>query len=342
MAITVIRLLNHYSILSQPQNKQSKKILPTSELMQTLVSNQSEEPKPNASFAITASLPIAKELRIKRDLEPTTKANRVFNSTLILAGLALPILVTPELIAISLPTMVIPGFLGLMQVGLFDEPTKHPPAIFHVLTGEVEHVNFECRSSKLLDHIQFAKSIIDYVQKTVLFSENHPQRSEAIRLNDDLLDVQSKIQSIDTAVDYVQETADDDAPLEKLENAARLAEKYSVGNCTEMSCVGFVYAQQLNNQRLRDGKEPISVYKVRIENGNHQFLVVGLTSKEIPDDRNWPLETVFCDSWSGSCYPASQRALYLKDFVKGIDIKGRRFAWIRPFNPSSQSLEITS
>ena len=49
---------------------------------------------------------------------------------------------------------------------------------------------------------------------------------------------------------------------------------------------------------------------VKIQDGDHAFIVIDPFSLE---------DAVFCDPWSGSCFPESVAHLYLRNYMKGLD-----------------------
>ena len=108
---------------------------------------------------------------------------------------------------------------------------------------------------------------------------------------------------------------------------ASLSEKYSIGQCGEMSFVGFKYAVD------HAIKQTVSLF--RIEGGDHAFLVIGETTENYS---RWSLNSVICDPWSGGCYPANEIEMHLMNFEGVRSGSSRQFTLVSPFNPRRHSL----
>jgi hypothetical protein len=168
-----------------------------------------------------------------------------------------------------------------------------------------------------------AGEILEHVKKTVLFSSNYPERSPVVEAEDDPDAYQHRFDAIRIMVDEVQNHPK--IRQDHLENwvldRAYYAEKYSVGNCGEMTCVGFKYAME------KGVAQKVSYW--RIVNGDHGFLVIGEGK-----------DAYICDPWASRCYPFSQHKEHLKDYVETCQLStGQIVVGVRDFQPKKQSLK---
>lgn len=266
--------------------------------------------------------------------------------SLICAGVVLPVFLDSRIAIATVPALVVPGLWNMFHslkslCNIWRDPSESSACRITILTGEVEEVNLRSTSQKLRENLDFAKQIISHVNQIVLFSANYPKRSDVIRSISDQTDLHNKIGAITCATRMVQEIDDEMGATENraYEIIAAHSEKYNVGNCFEMSAVGYMYAKQLNEDRLINGKEKILVSIFTIVGGNHLFLAVEGNEQFNFGGKNFPPDLVFCDPWSKSFYPAEKCASYLRDYVGMIDHTEGRYTLVKPFEPSYQTLK---
>jgi hypothetical protein len=81
---------------------------------------------------------------------------------------------------------------------------------------------------------------------------------------------------------------------------AKLAEKYSVGNCHEMTSVALIKLLNLGLWNIR-------IDLMYIINGDHAFLVLGREINSDPANyKTWGPHAVVCDLWADDVFPATE------------------------------------
>lgn len=202
---------------------------------------------------------------------------------------------------------------------------------FLTFTGETEVHELTVLSNdlELLQNLRTAKKVIEYAQKIVLFSSNYPQRSKIVRefINSTQADeVNCYLDSIEDAFTEIKAKSGLDPELR--------AHLFRMGNCSEMTSVGIIFAQEEN---LTD-----SIEKFCIIGGDHVFSVIGRDPRSDPSNyKTWGKNAVVCDPWSGAYYPAFLLEDYLKDY-KGL-VHLPNGVWeceVERFNPEIQELAI--
>jgi hypothetical protein len=192
-------------------------------------------------------------------------------------------------------------------------------------------------SKKLQQNIKFAEEIKSHVSRIVLFSDNYPERSAVMRAKEEAQDIEALDQAVVSSINMVRDIVDaleEENPqifgtLQGALLVAAVVEKYTVGNCEEMSKVGLKYAY--------DNKASQRVEIFRIEGGNHLFLVIGRKrNSDVTNPKTWGSSAVVCDTWSGKVYPASHIFMKLENYISvEQDEQSKRLRTIlEPFSAS--------
>ena len=205
------------------------------------------------------------------------------------------------------------------------------------LTGGITILPPESASKEMQKNYELAKSLIEYVGKTVLHSYNYLDRSESIRseYTDPAL-LKYHISAIKETFSFIRDRGDQVAkkvaPLESIRLRAKIVEKYNVGNCSEMACVALAHAMDI--------KATQRVELCMIQHGDHIFLVIGRNAGNYPpgDYKKWGPDAYVCGPWEESCYPASDIESYLNDYCDTIYASGEFHTMVKPFNPTKQKL----
>ncbi len=79
-----------------------------------------------------------------------------------------------------------------------------------------------------------------------------------------------------------------------------------VGNCSELSRIAALFAKRLLPN--------IPLVVIHIENGNHYFVVIGISENASMNYKDWNQNVVVCDPWSGKVYKGSEIEVYLNDY----------------------------
>lgn len=198
-----------------------------------------------------------------------------------------------------------------------------------ILTGDLCEIPLLNCSPELKENLRIAKKIISQVRTLIPFSENYFQRSKIFRSNFDEAFLKRKSELIQTSFDSMVDIFEEITGID-FETTSEVAQKYKIGNCTELSIVGQECGQKMASTEIYD-----------IQNGNHVFLVIGRDAKSLPwDYKNWGLNAVVCDSWSGACFPASKIEEYLMDYDDNIELDGINHTKVKLFDPTKQFLNI--
>lgn len=101
-----------------------------------------------------------------------------------------------------------------------------------------------------------------------------------------------------------------DLEIHYFTRSTKIAAKYSLGNCSEMSFHALLYM-------VREAPD-ISAELYQIANGDHTFLVIGRNggTREFP--KTWGKNAVICDPWANKVYPAHQYKEHLKNFSQEV------------------------
>jgi hypothetical protein len=208
-----------------------------------------------------------------------------------------------------------PALINHYKVGK-NSIVDQPIISCYLLDGEVLEIPLEenlQHDPHLQSNLFIGKTILEHVQKTVLYSTNHMQRYVAILKKDPqdkppldptlLKDVLSTLHKKRSDMQSIATT-----PL-----STPTLKEDSVGNCGEMAVLGQKYGKTLFPDQF--------IQRVSIKPGDHSFLVIGLPPEiNIESYKSWPKSVVICDPWSGACYPASNLEDYLFDFIDSEDI----------------------
>lgn len=198
------------------------------------------------------------------------------------------------------------------------------------LSGGVCEVPSTGGSEELKSHIQLAKKIIEYVDKTVPFSANYPQRSRIFRLHDDIHFQSKMFKIINKGLTDLRKNLKSTGSC--LEKEDELAKEYKIGNCDELSIVGYQYGQS-----LQSNENQIEIFKIL--NGDHVFLVIGRDKRSLVHDfSKWGPSSVVCDVWTGACYPGTEIENHLLNYIGLIEIGNIHLTKVEKFNPNKHSL----
>lgn len=194
-------------------------------------------------------------------------------------------------------------------------------------------------SSQLTRNLKLANEALHYVQGHIPFSANYPIRkmaSSRIRALSPLDDAfHAKYERLIASLDAVRSTTKSEIE-QQLSNKpffyehlsqslliGALSEKYSVGNCQEMSCAAFFYCL-----RTKGIGAKVDIYQIK--NGDHFFLVIGRDINSDPKDyKTWGSSAVICDPWAGKVFLASDLEKKLKNYIT-TDSTGK--PWTEPFS----------
>ena len=189
-------------------------------------------------------------------------------------------------------------------------------------------------SPEMHKNYQTGIKLLKYAKKAILFSPNYLYRSETYR--NKCTDPQSArvlaraINKIFLKVDeqLKKEGLGDRLKLtfKEIEIFAKYAVKYNVANCHGTCCACMVYAKNKKiNQR-------IEMFQI----ANHVFLVIGRNNKSLPLRyySMWGRDTIVCDTWAQSCYPASEMNTHLMDLSRVIEhpLSGEQYTIVKPLS----------
>jgi hypothetical protein len=197
---------------------------------------------------------------------------------------------------------------------------------FCALTGEMKQL-IDTGSVNLVENIDAAKKIVNYVQGIILNSGNHPYRTKSLKQQKDRPDINSRIRNISHKISRIRMSSESD--LEVLKRA----KEQKVANCSEMVELGFEYA-------LSTLHTTSSIEIFHIHGGDHVFLVIGRDpNSDMSDSSTWGTDCVICDPWSGAYYPALKLKNYLLNFKKlQLSDKGILECSVDSFDPKTQQL----
>ena len=195
-------------------------------------------------------------------------------------------------------------------------------------------------SVEMHKNYELAKSLIEYVGKTVLFSYNYPNRSSSIiskYTNPDILNYYIEaIEEVFSTIRHLESLLPKGGSLlESIRRRAKIVEKYNVGNCSEMAYVALSHAMDIQaTQRVEF---------CSIQNGDHAFLVIGRKAGNYPSQnyKNWGPDAYICGPWEESCYPASKIESHLHDYDDTVWDSGDSgySTFVKLFDPSKQTLK---
>ena len=168
-----------------------------------------------------------------------------------------------------------------------------------VLTGKMlEETTFQTSSKRLNDHMVIARKVLHYVREKIPESGNYSQRSglpQGETQKDYLKRTHEALQSTEDVIGIRHRGLDPQS-----REYAELAIETKVGNCGEMSQVGFHYVLE-----HFPGTE-VAVCGMDEGEMDHAFIIIGdrrnLTSKDS--------DAVICDPWGGTCCPIILKEAY--------------------------------
>lgn len=213
-----------------------------------------------------------------------------------------------------------------------------------VLTGGISELQLKDDSQILRKHILISKKIIEYVHRTIPFSENYLLRSRIFRLCNQDDPILPKVKNI---IDFVADVSFTECKESEINvaNVSFVTQKHRVSTCFGMSVVGFSFAVDFlksSSEYLKLEKLPsIELYKIR--NGDHSFMVIGRDQNSAPNDYlKWGSDAVICDVWTGACYPANEveNYLYSYDASTSFEIQNEYATVVERFQPKLHSLEL--
>lgn len=217
-------------------------------------------------------------------------------------------------------------------------------------------------------HLEAAKGAIDYVKQTVVHSASFANRDGILANNTPNKDskvidykiFKSKLRGISDQIENLRDAADDrfedelNGFIDSLPQSIKdkfpsnvqhnffkamvrsaYAEKYSLGNCGELSDVALKYLIKKNVNcpveafLLKDKKNP---------EYNHTFLVIGRDQKSDPKDyKKW--NAIICDPWARNCYSSSKFAQRMCNY-EGWDANNFYHPKRRKFDPKQHDLIV--
>jgi len=165
------------------------------------------------------------------------------------------------------------------------------------------------------------------------------QRIEAIKqspnfvvqnLRDFFVSLDVSIMELRKLANLIDKYADlddsDPAMLNFLIVKGELAQKMGVGNCGEMSFLGFALALA-----EEDGPDRIEIFE--ITNGDHAFLVIGRAFGSDPNDPStWGESAIICDPWANAVYPACEFYAKMRDYG-GREVDEETLEFVTNFVP---------
>lgn len=215
-------------------------------------------------------------------------------------------------------------------------------------------------------HLELAKEAIDYVKKTVVYRANFADRNGILQNNTPdthfgVIDIglfNSKAGAIGKQVGQIREKIDKSYKAELNSFLASLpksitkkftlklqkqflftavqsyyAEKYSLGNCSELSAGAFMYLFKKSTDC------PVEIFRIKDKDFSlysHAFLVMGRDQKsDLKDYKTW--NAVICDPWARRCYPSSDFAKKMCNY-EGCDSDHN--PKLRKYDPKQHDLSI--
>lgn len=214
-----------------------------------------------------------------------------------------------------------------------------------------------------------AEEAIDYTKKIVIYSSNFPNRDkilennhteiisgkvdyELFKLKRDGMDAQLNLIREEMSAVLKEEISPFSQSLPEsikirfsesiIENfldsqiASKYSEKYSLGNCGELSAVAFMYLIQ------KDKKCPVEIFHLedkRDFSRDHTVVVIGRDPNSDPNKPKLWGNAVICDPWAREAYPASDIRKRLHNF-EGCDSKNLHTPKLRKYNPKRHTLEV--
>jgi hypothetical protein len=181
----------------------------------------------------------------------------------------------------------------------------------YILTGRVKRIPIERASDELRRKLKLGQEIIRHTQECIPYSSNYlkrnpliqlitdPDKSKYTHLSDSAKKIKKTINKMHTVIRESKKNSIDQ--LRPFFNA--LIKTFGIGNCEEMATFAFYHAKMERNIL-----DPMEI--VKIKDGDHAFIVIDPFSLE---------DSVFCDPWTGSCYPESVAHLYLRNYVRGLN-----------------------
>ncbi|MBM3191977.1 MAG: hypothetical protein FJZ63_04935 [Chlamydiae bacterium] len=241
--------------------------------------------------------------------------------------------------------MVAAGCPVSTQLTFYNERVEVATYLLDGATLEINLKEDQKANPYLQSNLFIGKSIIEHVQKKIIFSTNHMQRYASFLKKQEDNQLPAINQELVLKVCGMKQAALKRRAEELLLDPSRRKKPVcsegftpsegNVGECGEMAKLGKEFgARQFPLQ---------SIELVVIENGDHAFLVIGRPKNtNLYDYKSWPSDTVICDPWSGSCYPSSELERYLFDFISsdnyGRTSLGYAIPRVAVFDPIHQGI----
>ncbi len=178
------------------------------------------------------------------------------------------------------------------------------------------------------ENMTLAQEGDSYLKKAVQLSEINPSRNS----------VTADFYEIHNRIVEMRQTYPEKVSLFAMAKAVgNTCLKYSLGNCLELSCAGWVYLQTQNL-----GKK-VDIFRIRNKDpkneigGDHGFIVIGRDVKSDPKNpATWGPHAVIWDPLRNSYFYPTQLHLLL-DYIK-MDDQHKPIS--KPFDPATQDLAL--
>jgi len=164
-------------------------------------------------------------------------------------------------------------------------------------------------------HLKVANGAKNYAQSfikksfTKLATKNYRLNANACTLRDAIDDFRRIGHSNPNSL-YLR--IDPDESIYSFEESIQQTKKYSIGNCCEYVELALEYILGFNEKYPT---HKIFAEGFEIENGDHEFLVLGRLQNSDPGDPlTWGDNAIICDPWSDLVYPAKQYKEFLKNY----------------------------
>jgi hypothetical protein len=210
----------------------------------------------------------------------------------------------------------------------------HVPENVYRFTGDCAPC-YVRRTDSRQENVAVAEEIQRYIEEKRIFSPNFPARycgitpayrSEKIRIiakEHNLL--------IETLLNKPK------TELSDFENLLKLVEDYRIGNCLEMSVMGYVYARKQYGDRFYFSLQFLS---------RHVFFIIGAPRREQPATQGWdtPLleDDVISDTWSRSHFPVAYWHRYLYNLAHVFPKATFGSRWDLPIVYTNKNQQILS
>ncbi len=187
----------------------------------------------------------------------------------------------------------------------------------------------EGASPKLLENLELAESLIQYVQEKVpnvanylskTFTKDDPEHIDAFKKR-------LQCPSWPTAPDA----------LKTAKSAVSKIKENKMGVCQDLALVGMLRAWRKHPDQ--------NVEMAFLLGGRHVFLIINRKEGSNPSDyKTWGNDCVICETWAGRTYPLAKIEEELFDFLGELrdDYQGSEmsYPYMRPFDPQTQKVVI--